>query len=111
LKTAEAKVLTTEVAIQATNKLFELAGTRSTLAQHNFDRHWRNARAHTLHDPVRWKYFPYRELLPERHSGAAPSLELIFWRGRPFCEGARPCPDDCATYIKFIHMIDGGSDD
>ena len=57
LATAEAKVLTTEVAIAATNKLFELAGTRSTLAVHNLDRHWRNARAHTLHDPVRWKYF------------------------------------------------------
>ena len=57
VKTAEAKVLTTEIAILATNKLFELAGTRSTLAQHNLDRHWRNARAHTLHDPVRWKPF------------------------------------------------------
>jgi SfnB family sulfur acquisition oxidoreductase len=57
VKTAEAKVLTTEIAILATNKLFELAGTRSTLAKHNLDRHWRNARAHTLHDPVRWKYF------------------------------------------------------
>lgn len=53
---AEAKVLTTEIAIEATNKLFELAGTRSTLAAHNLDRHWRNARTHTLHDPVRWKY-------------------------------------------------------
>ncbi|WP_114948412.1 SfnB family sulfur acquisition oxidoreductase [Microvirga calopogonii] len=53
---AESKILTTEIAIQATNKLFELAGTRSTLAQHNLDRHWRNARTHTLHDPVRWKY-------------------------------------------------------
>jgi SfnB family sulfur acquisition oxidoreductase len=53
---AEAKVLTTEIAITATNKLFELAGTRSTLAEHNLDRHWRNARTHTLHDPVRWKY-------------------------------------------------------
>jgi SfnB family sulfur acquisition oxidoreductase len=53
---AEAKVLSTEIAIAATNKLFELGGTRSTLAVHNFDRHWRNARTHTLHDPVRWKY-------------------------------------------------------
>ena len=53
---AEAKVLSTEIAIEATNKLFELAGTRSTLAEHNLDRHWRNARVHTLHDPVRWKY-------------------------------------------------------
>jgi SfnB family sulfur acquisition oxidoreductase len=56
IATAEAKVLTTELAILATNKLFELAGTRSTLAEHGLDRHWRNARTHTLHDPVRWKY-------------------------------------------------------
>jgi SfnB family sulfur acquisition oxidoreductase len=54
---AEAKVLTTEVAIHATNNLFELAGTSSTLGKYNYDRHWRNARVHTLHDPVRWKYF------------------------------------------------------
>ena len=53
---AKAKVLTTEVAIEASNRLFELGGTRSSLTQHNFDRHWRNARVHTLHDPVRWKY-------------------------------------------------------
>ncbi|MDR6678120.1 SfnB family sulfur acquisition oxidoreductase [Pseudomonas oryzihabitans] len=56
LAVARAKVLTTEVAIEASNRLFELGGTRSTLRQHNFDRHWRNARVHTLHDPVRWKY-------------------------------------------------------
>ncbi|HEX3445910.1 MAG TPA: SfnB family sulfur acquisition oxidoreductase [Chthoniobacterales bacterium] len=54
---AEAKVLTTEISLAATNKLFELSGTASTLAQWNLDRHWRNARTHTLHDPVRWKYF------------------------------------------------------
>ncbi len=52
----EAKVLTTEVALLAGEKLFELSGTQSTLAAHNLDRHWRNARTHTLHDPVRWKY-------------------------------------------------------
>ncbi|MCA1366803.1 SfnB family sulfur acquisition oxidoreductase [Bradyrhizobium sp. BRP14] len=57
IKTGESKVLTTEIAILATNKLFELAGTRSTLAEHNLDRHWRNARVHTLHDPVRWKFY------------------------------------------------------
>ena len=57
LRTGEAKVLTTEIALAATNKLFELAGTRATLAQHGLDRHWRNARVHTLHDPVRWKFF------------------------------------------------------
>ncbi|MBL4926662.1 SfnB family sulfur acquisition oxidoreductase [Fuscibacter oryzae] len=57
LRTAEAKVLTTQIAIEATNKLFELAGTRATLNQHGLDRHWRNARVHTLHDPVRWKFY------------------------------------------------------
>jgi SfnB family sulfur acquisition oxidoreductase len=54
---AEAKVLTTEIAVDASSKLFELAGTRAILAEQNLDRHWRNARTHTLHDPVRWKYF------------------------------------------------------
>ena len=56
LATAEAKVLSTELAVYAASKLFELAGTRSTLAAEALDRHWRNARTHTLHDPVRWKY-------------------------------------------------------
>ncbi|PWR24998.1 SfnB family sulfur acquisition oxidoreductase [Zavarzinia aquatilis] len=55
--TAEAKVLSTRIALDASNRLFELAGTRSTLAEHNLDRHWRNGRVHTLHDPSRWK--PY----------------------------------------------------
>ena len=68
----EAKVLTTEAAILATNKLFELAGTQSTLAKHGLDRHWRNARTHTLHDPVRWKYYGIgnyflNNVLPPRH--------------------------------------------
>ena len=55
LAVARAKVLTTAIVIEASNKLFELGGTRSTLRKHNLDRHWRNARVHTLHDPVRWK--------------------------------------------------------
>jgi SfnB family sulfur acquisition oxidoreductase len=68
----EAKVLTAEAAILATNKLFELAGTQSTLAKHGLDRHWRNARTHTLHDPVRWKYYGVgnyflNNVLPPRH--------------------------------------------
>ncbi|PSS50197.1 SfnB family sulfur acquisition oxidoreductase [Pseudomonas sp. BBP2017] len=70
---AEAKVLTTEIALQASEKLFELAGSRATLAAFNLDRHWRNARVHTLHDPVRWKYhavgaYHLNATLPARHS-------------------------------------------
>ena len=70
---AEAKILSTEVAILATNKLFELGGTRSVLERYNLDRHWRNARVHTLHDPVRWKYnilgnFYLNGIRPPQHS-------------------------------------------
>jgi len=54
---AESKAIAAEASLLATNKLFELAGTKSTLEQFNYNRHWRNARAHTLHDPVRWKYY------------------------------------------------------
>lgn len=56
LAVAAAKVLTSEIALDASNALFELAGTASTSTGLNLDRHWRNARTHTLHDPVRWKY-------------------------------------------------------
>jgi SfnB family sulfur acquisition oxidoreductase len=56
LSVAAAKVLTTEAALEASNTLFELAGTQSARSGDNFDRHWRNARTHTLHDPVRWKF-------------------------------------------------------
>lgn len=56
LSVAAAKVLTTEIALDAANTLFELAGSSSTRTSLNLDRHWRNARTHTLHDPVRWKY-------------------------------------------------------
>jgi SfnB family sulfur acquisition oxidoreductase len=70
---AEAKVLSTEIAIYATNKLFELAGSRSTLGQYNLDRHWRNARTHTTHDPVRWKYaivgnYFLNDIIPPYHA-------------------------------------------
>ena len=70
---AEAKVLTTRIALEASEKLFELAGSSATRAAHNLDRHWRNARTHTLHDPVRWKLhllgnYYLNHVLPARHS-------------------------------------------
>jgi SfnB family sulfur acquisition oxidoreductase len=69
---AEAKILTTEIALEASERLFELAGSSATRAAHNLDRHWRNARTHTLHDPVRWKYhalgnYALNGVFPKRH--------------------------------------------
>ena len=43
--------------IEITNALFELSGTASMDEKYDLDRHWRNARIHTLHDPARWKQF------------------------------------------------------
>ena len=53
---AKAKALSTSASLLAGSKLFELGGSGATLAAHGLDRFWRNARVHTLHDPVRWKY-------------------------------------------------------
>ncbi|MBI6851701.1 SfnB family sulfur acquisition oxidoreductase [Pseudomonas cichorii] len=53
---AEARAISTEISLETSSRLFELAGSQATLAEHGLDRHWRNARVHTLHDPVRWKY-------------------------------------------------------
>ncbi|TDD56126.1 SfnB family sulfur acquisition oxidoreductase [Saccharopolyspora elongata] len=52
---ATAKVFADGVAVELSSALFEVSGTRSSLAETNLHRHWRNARTHTLHDPVRWK--------------------------------------------------------
>jgi SfnB family sulfur acquisition oxidoreductase len=53
---AEAKIASTEAALLVASKLIELGGSNATLAKYNLDRYWRNARTHTVHDPVRWKY-------------------------------------------------------
>ncbi|MEU6411057.1 SfnB family sulfur acquisition oxidoreductase [Microbispora sp. NPDC046933] len=52
---ATAKAFADPAAVEVTDALFEVSGTRSALDSLNLHRHWRNARTHTLHDPVRWK--------------------------------------------------------
>jgi alkylation response protein AidB-like acyl-CoA dehydrogenase len=51
----EAKYLTTKVSLAATSRLFEIQGARATTSAYGFDRHWRNLRTHTVHDPVAYK--------------------------------------------------------
>jgi alkylation response protein AidB-like acyl-CoA dehydrogenase len=73
IRVAEAKVYANNAALEISEKLLELGGSRSSLHQHNLDQHWRNARVHTLHDPVRWKLhalgdYYLNHKLPSRHS-------------------------------------------
>jgi alkylation response protein AidB-like acyl-CoA dehydrogenase len=56
LSVAGASVLAADIAIEASNVLFELAGTSSTRIGLNLDRHWRNARTHTTEDPASRRY-------------------------------------------------------
>ncbi|MBF6224833.1 SfnB family sulfur acquisition oxidoreductase [Nocardia abscessus] len=56
LAVATAKVLADRAANDVSAALFEVGGTRSAAADLNLHHFWRNARTHTLHDPVRWKY-------------------------------------------------------
>ena len=53
---AVAKAVADRASNSVSSALFEVAGTRSASAELSLDRFWRNARTHTLHDPVRWKY-------------------------------------------------------
>ena len=52
----EAKVLAHRAAIEVSSQFFELTGARATSTKLGLDRFWRNARVHTLHDPVDYKY-------------------------------------------------------
>ncbi|WP_417211083.1 SfnB family sulfur acquisition oxidoreductase [Acinetobacter venetianus] len=70
---AEAKIYANDAALHISEKLLELGGSRASLSQHNLDQHWRNARVHTLHDPVRWKFhaigdYYLNDTHPARHA-------------------------------------------
>ncbi|OLP00514.1 acyl-CoA dehydrogenase [Mycolicibacterium porcinum] len=56
LQVAGAKALAQEYAVEIASTIFELTGTSGTDSATNLDRHWRNVRTHSLHDPAHWKY-------------------------------------------------------
>jgi SfnB family sulfur acquisition oxidoreductase len=53
---AGAKAFASEVAVQVASDLFSLTGASAADEKHDLSRHWRNARTHSSHDPVDWKY-------------------------------------------------------
>lgn len=56
LAVAGAKAFISELVLSLTTSIFDMGGASSTDSKFGLDRHWRNARTHTLHDPARWKY-------------------------------------------------------
>jgi alkylation response protein AidB-like acyl-CoA dehydrogenase len=55
LKVAKVKVHLDDVAPEAATRLLELGGASASSRQRNLDRHWRNIRTITLHNPVAYK--------------------------------------------------------
>ena len=55
LSIGTAKVAATRNGLDICNRLFEVTGARATHASLRFDRHWRNLRTQTLHDPVDYR--------------------------------------------------------
>ena len=55
LATARTQIVVSKLALSAAERMFEAGGASATSRAHNFDRHWRNLRTQTLHDPLDYK--------------------------------------------------------
>jgi alkylation response protein AidB-like acyl-CoA dehydrogenase len=73
VEVAKLKVVSTDAALDVTSTIFEVTGARSTGSSYGFDRFWRNARTHTLHDPVAYKR---REVGAHYLTGRVPDFTL-----------------------------------
>jgi alkylation response protein AidB-like acyl-CoA dehydrogenase len=55
VRIAAVKQLANDAALEVGTKIYELTGARATSNSVGLDIYWRNARTHTLHDPVAYK--------------------------------------------------------
>jgi SfnB family sulfur acquisition oxidoreductase len=53
---AEAKAVANAASLRVSEGIYRVGGAAMTRRGLNFDRHWRNARTHTTHDPVAYKF-------------------------------------------------------
>lgn len=56
LAVAAAKAFGGGAALRVASEIFDFSGSSAADSKYGLDRHWRNARTHTLHDPARSKY-------------------------------------------------------
>jgi SfnB family sulfur acquisition oxidoreductase len=53
---AQVKAFASEIAVEVASDLFSMSGASAADEKYDLSRHWRNARTHSSHDPVDWKY-------------------------------------------------------
>jgi len=75
---AEAKAYAAETAVTIASEIFAACGTSAADESSGLGRHWRDARTHSIHDPVRWShhsagYYAVHGTFPRSrgHGGAA----------------------------------------
>lgn len=51
----QGKIVANDVVLDVTARIFEATGARSTANKYGLDIYWRNARTHTVHDPVSYR--------------------------------------------------------
>lgn len=56
VEVGEAKAFAEDVSIEISSEIFALAGSAAADESLNLNRHWRNARTHTVHDANQWRY-------------------------------------------------------
>jgi len=56
LAVAAARAACGDAALEVATAIFDFSGASAADRDHGLDRHWRNARTHTLHDPTRSKH-------------------------------------------------------
>lgn len=56
VRVAEAKAFAEDIAVQVASDIFAQIGSSAADEALNLDRHWRNARTHTIHDANAWRY-------------------------------------------------------
>jgi Acyl-CoA dehydrogenase, C-terminal domain len=99
---AAAKALAQEFAVETASGIFELAGASATDSQYARDRHWRNVRVHSLHDPARWKYV-HLGIHTLNHT-LPPRLGVLLWplpsSGRSFYFAGRSTSAPCFSSRK-----------
>ncbi|MGH8783377.1 acyl-CoA dehydrogenase family protein [Paraburkholderia sp.] len=73
LAVSEAKIVAHRAALEVSENLFDACGARATGASLALDRFWRNARVHTLHDPLDYRV---RDVGRYALSGTLPEVSL-----------------------------------